>query len=108
MARLPAPGPLPSSQFPRISDKILATICWAPRVIELTETVAVICLLGTCQAVDIRGPETAHRRTQEVHAAVRALVAPTLADRRQDRDTTALLQELREDHLPLGPLGEPS
>ena len=80
----------------------------ALRVIELTETVAVICLLGTCQAVDIRGPETAHRRTQEVHAAVRALVATTLADRRQDRDITALLHRLREDQLPLGPLGEPS
>jgi histidine ammonia-lyase len=80
----------------------------ALRVIELAETVAVICLLGVCQAADIRGLETAHPRTQEVHRAVRAHVAPTLADRRQDRDITALLDELRADRLPLGPLGEPS
>ncbi|MBI5544137.1 MAG: aromatic amino acid lyase [Deltaproteobacteria bacterium] len=79
----------------------------ALRVLELTETVAVIGLLATCQAADIRGVDTMRRRTREVHAAVRERVSVNRADRRQDVDIHAILAALREDRLPLGALEEP-
>lgn len=106
---------MPASVFSRSTechnqDKVsMGTIAArdALRVLELTETVAVIGLLATCQAVDIRGIERLRKRTREVHAAVRALVPVNLADRRQDGDIRRLLGALHEDRLPLGPLEEP-
>jgi histidine ammonia-lyase len=79
----------------------------ALRVLELTETVGVIALLAVCQAAEIRGVDTMHRRTREVLAAVRQKVPTLLADRRQEADIQTLLDDLRADRLPLGPLDEP-
>jgi histidine ammonia-lyase len=106
---------MPASVFSRSTechnqDKVsMGTIAArdALRVLELTETVAVIALLAACQAADIRGPQTTRRRTQEVLDAVRAFVPVNLADRRQDRDIAAILEKLRADELPLGALEEP-
>ncbi len=106
---------MPASVFSRSTenhnqDKVsMGTIAArdAMRVVELTETVALIGLLATCQAVDLRGPEQVRRRSREVHGEVRKLVAVNSADRRMDRDLQAMLGALRSDRLPLGPLAEP-
>jgi histidine ammonia-lyase len=72
------------------------------RVLELTETVAVIELLALCQAVDLRGPARAARGSRRLHGAVRALVPRNDADRRQDVDIARLLEAHRARALPSG------
>jgi len=72
------------------------------RVLELTETVAIVELLALCQAVDLRGPENCKRRSRQIHAAVRALAPRIDADRRQDVDITAVLALFRRGELPVG------
>jgi histidine ammonia-lyase len=72
------------------------------RVLELSETVAIIELLALCQAVDLRGPETCKRRSRALHAAVRALVPRNDGDRRQDVDIAAVLAVYRRGELPIG------
>jgi histidine ammonia-lyase len=72
------------------------------RVLDLTETVAVIELLALCQAVDIRGVGECRLRSRELHAGVRALVATNDADRRQDGDIELLLARYRAGELPVG------
>ncbi|MBK8262236.1 MAG: aromatic amino acid lyase [Nannocystis sp.] len=73
------------------------------RILELTETVAIIGLLVMCQAVDLRRGDNIHQRARELHAAVRARdIAKVDADRRQDLDIAALLEHYRADALPIG------
>ena len=72
------------------------------RVLELTETVAVIELLALCQAVDLRGPETCAEGSRRLHAGVRRLVARNDADRRQDVDIATILERHRAGALPVG------
>ena len=72
------------------------------RVLELTETVAIVELLALCQAVDLRGPEGCKRRSRSLHAAVRALAARNDGDRRQDVDIAAVLSSYRRGELPFG------
>jgi histidine ammonia-lyase len=73
------------------------------RVAELSETVAVICLLASCQAVDLRleaggcVPDGVAR----LHQVVRRHVPMLREDRRQDGDIAELLALLRADRLPL-------
>jgi histidine ammonia-lyase len=76
------------------------------RVLELTETVAVVHLLALCQAVDLRGPESCKRRSRALHAAVRALAARIDSDRRQDLDIAAVLAFYRRGELPVGSAGQ--
>jgi histidine ammonia-lyase len=77
----------------------------ALRVLELSERVAAIVLLATCQAVDIRGPGECRARTRAVHAEVRDRVAVNTADRRHDADIEAAVELLRGRGAPS--LGEP-
>jgi histidine ammonia-lyase len=77
------------------------------RIVELTETVAVIGLLAMCQAVDLRAGENIHRRARALHAAVRARVPMVDADRRQDGDIAEVLAMLRADALPVGEASVP-
>ena len=72
------------------------------RIVELTETVAVIGLLAMCQAVDLRGGHNVHRRARALHAAVRARVPMVDADRRQDLDIAEVLALHRSGALPAG------
>ncbi len=72
------------------------------RIIELSETVAIIGLLACCQAVDIRRGERCHRRTVALHRAVRTHVEVNLGDRRMDRDIATALAVYREGGLPIG------
>jgi histidine ammonia-lyase len=77
------------------------------RVLELSETVAIIELLALCQAVDLRGPETCKRRSRALHAAVRALAPRNDGDRRQDVDIAAVLAVYRRGELPIGSVDPP-
>ena len=72
------------------------------RVLELTETVAIVELLALCQAVDLRGPDSCKRRSRALHGAVRALAARNDGDRRQDVDIAAVLALFRRGELPFG------
>jgi histidine ammonia-lyase len=72
------------------------------RILELTETVAVVELLALCQAVDLRGVANCKRRSRELHAAVRALAPRNDGDRRMDVDVTAVLAVYRRGDLPIG------
>lgn len=74
------------------------------RVLELTETVAVIALLAALQAVDLRGVESCGSRARALHAAVRQAVPMVREDRRQDRDIERVLGMLRAGELPIGAL----
>ena len=69
------------------------------RVIELTETVAVIHLMGVCQALDLRGEEIPPQ-LRVTHDAVRKHVERTAADRAMDADIERLLTVYREGALP--------
>jgi len=72
------------------------------RILELTETVAVIGLLAACQAVDLRGDEPLSQPIRSLHAAVRE-IAPMLShDRRQDLDIERVLAAYRAGSLPIG------
>jgi histidine ammonia-lyase len=80
------------------------------RIVELTETAAVIALLTMAQGVDLRGGVHWPRfgvRSRALHAAVRARVAMVDADRRMDHDIAAVLAMLRADELPLGAIDWP-
>jgi histidine ammonia-lyase len=72
------------------------------RVLELTETVAAICTLALCQAVDLRDGAGCHARARAMHAAVRRQVPFNDGDRRQDGDIAAVLTLLRAGELPIG------
>ncbi len=61
------------------------------RVLELTERVAAISLLATCQAVDLRGVDEASPRSLEIHARVRREIPMLEVDRRQDLDIEQVL-----------------
>jgi len=72
------------------------------RVLELTETVAIVELLALCQAVDLRGVESCKRRSRELHAAIRTLAPRNDGDRRMDVDIDAVLASFRRGDLPVG------
>jgi histidine ammonia-lyase len=100
---------MPASAFSRSTechnqDKVsMGTIAARDclRILELTETVAVVTLLGLCQAADLR-PERCHRRTRALRDAVRRHVPMNLADRRMDHDIAIVLERYRADELPIG------
>jgi histidine ammonia-lyase len=101
---------MPASAFSRSTenhnqDKVsLGTIAARDclRIIELTETVAVVHLLGLCQAVELRGRDAMGPRSAALHAAVREVAAKNECDRPMDRDIVALLERYRERRLPMG------
>ena len=106
---------MPASVFSRSTeshnqDKVsMGTIAArdALRVIELTETVLAVVQLAMCQAVDLRSREGCHRRSRELHNAIRRIVAVNDADRRQDLDIQRLLQLYRSGDLPIGAIDFP-
>ncbi len=69
------------------------------RVLELGETIAAICLLAACQAMDLDADRVESARARDVHRAVRAVVPPLLADRRQDHDIARVLELQRSGAL---------
>ena len=79
----------------------------ALRVLELSERVVAIVLLATCQAADLRGPDSCQPRTREVLASVRRVVPMNTADRRQDVDIDAIVRRIRAGDLQLGAPEEP-
>jgi histidine ammonia-lyase len=103
-------GTMPAAAFSRSTeghnqDKVsMGTIAArdAVRVLDLSETVAVIHLLALCQAVDLRRREGCHVRALALHEAVRAHVPMNTGDRRQDVDITRVLELYRAADLPLG------
>jgi len=72
------------------------------RIVELSETVAVIVLLAACQALDLRAGGSELRAPLALRDAVRKVAAMVVEDRRQDRDIERVLAMLREGALPLG------
>jgi histidine ammonia-lyase len=80
----------------------------ALRIIELTETVLAIVQLAVCQAVDLRPAEERHRRSRELHLAIRAAVPMNDADRRQDVDIYRILELHRAGRLPIGQIDFPA
>jgi len=104
---------MPAASFSRSTeshnqDKVsMGTIAArdAIRVLELAETVAAIGLLAACQGVDLRGdvPPCGVRALRD---AVRAVVPPLDADRRQDDDIARVLALHRTGELPCGVPGE--
>jgi len=101
---------MPASAFSRSTenhnqDKVsLGTIAARDclRIIELTETVAVVHLLALCQAVELRGPHAMGPRSIALHAAVREVAEQNHCDRPMDRDIVAVLERYRERRLPIG------
>jgi histidine ammonia-lyase/phenylalanine ammonia-lyase len=73
----------------------------ARRVLDLSETVAVIHLLALAQAMDLRGLERFGAPLLALHAAVRERVPMNREDRRMDHDIEHMLGALRADELPL-------
>ncbi len=71
------------------------------RILELTESVAAIGLLATCQAVDLRGAASCSRASVTLRDAVRARVPMLEADRRQDVDIEQVLELHRQSLLPV-------
>jgi histidine ammonia-lyase len=106
---------MPASVFSRSTeshnqDKVsMGTISArdALRILELSETVAVIHLLALCQAVDLRGPGRCHPRSRALRDAVRADVPLNDADRRMDGDIERVLARYRAGELPLGEVDYP-
>jgi histidine ammonia-lyase len=100
---------MPASAFSRSTeshnqDKVsMGTIAARDcrRILELSETVAVIGLLAACQALDLRGRDSGSRRMQALYDAIRKDVPMVTADRRQDRDIERVLTLYREGALPL-------
>jgi histidine ammonia-lyase len=100
---------MPASAFSRSTeshnqDKVsMGTIAARDcrRILELSETVAVIVLLAACQALDLRGGDAGSRRVQALRDAVRKEVPMVTADRRQDRDIERVLTLYKEGALPL-------
>ncbi len=74
----------------------------ALRILDLTETVAVVHLLGAVQAVDLRGAENVGEGSRAVWEAVRAHVPKNEEDRRMDRDIQVVLDLHRTERLPVG------
>lgn len=74
------------------------------RVVELAETVASIGLLAVCQALDLRDGGHRLEPLLALRDAVRKSVPTLEHDRRQDRDIERVLELLRGDNLPLGPV----
>lgn len=72
------------------------------RVLDLTETVAVIHLLALCAATELRGVATAGPRALALLAAVRESVPPNTGDRAMDADIASLLHRYRAGLLPIG------
>ncbi len=101
---------MPASAFSRSTenhnqDKVsMGTIAARDclRIVELTETVAVIHLLALCQAVDLRKQANCHERSLQLHGAVRSQVPAHREDRRMDGDIALVLQRYRNDELPIG------
>jgi histidine ammonia-lyase len=101
---------MPASVFSRSTenhnqDKVsMGTIAArdAVRVLDMVETVAAIHTLALAQAVDLREGAGCHRRSQALHAQVRALVPQNLADRRMDGDIAAILELHRSGRLDSG------
>ena len=101
---------MPASVFSRSTeshnqDKVsMGTIASrdALRVIELTETVLAIIQLAVCQAVDLRNSEGCHRRSRDLHRAIRQSVPVNNEDRRQDLDIEKVLDLYRTGKLPIG------
>ena len=77
------------------------------RIIELTETAAVIAALCLCQAFDLRAGAGCHARAQLMHAAVRTRVPRVDADRRMDHDIATVLAMYRAGELPIGEVDFP-
>ena len=101
---------MPASAFSRSTenhnqDKVsMGTIAARDclRVLELSETVAVIHLLALCQAADLRGHARSHARTRALHAAVRRVAARHSEDRAMDGEVKALLALYHAGELPFG------
>ena len=72
------------------------------RVLELSETVAIIHLMALCQALDLRGSPARHARSRTLHAAVRETCAKHTEDRAMDREIVNLLERYHRGELPLG------
>jgi len=77
------------------------------RILELTETIAAISLLASCQAYDLRCREAGAAsgeltRSAAVHKAVRKNVEMLIGDRRQDLDIAKILKLIRSKELPIG------
>jgi histidine ammonia-lyase len=72
------------------------------RVLELSETVAIIHLMALCQALELRGLPARHARSRALHAAVRETVAAHTVDRAMDGEIATLLERYRRDELPIG------
>jgi histidine ammonia-lyase len=105
---------MPASSFSRSTeshnqDKVsMGTIAARDclRILELSEQIAAILLLGICQAGDIRARGSGAVAFPDLHAAVRSLVPFNDADRRQDHDLSALLASYRAGALPVGSAGQ--
>ena len=74
------------------------------RIVELTETVSAIALLASAQAVDLRGDDVVSQRARTLRDRLRKSVEPNLEDRRQDLDIACVVDLLRRNELPIGPL----
>jgi histidine ammonia-lyase len=70
------------------------------RILELTESVAAIGLLATCQAVDLRGATGCSQTSVTLRDVVRARVPMLEVDRRQDVDIEEVLDLHRQGLLP--------
>jgi histidine ammonia-lyase len=77
------------------------------RVLELSETVAVIVLLADCQAVDLRGAGSFGSHTRALYEFIRRDVPMVELDRRQDLDIAQVLARHRAGALPGIGRGEP-
>jgi histidine ammonia-lyase len=72
------------------------------RILELSETVAMIHLLALCQAADLRKLECSHARSRALHAAVRRSIPRVDQDRAMDGDIAGVLALYRRGELPIG------
>lgn len=101
---------MPASAFSRSTenhnqDKVsMGTIAARDclRVLELSETVAIIHLLALCQAADLLGLARTHDRGRALHAAVRRVADTLREDRAMDCDIQAVLTLYRDEELPIG------
>ena len=101
---------MPASAFSRSTeshnqDKVsMGTIAARDclQVVGLTETVAAICVLALCQAVDLRRDENCHARARAMRDAVRRRVRFNDRDRRQDVDIAEVLKMMQNCELPMG------
>lgn len=100
---------MPASAFSRSTelhnqDKVpMATMASRDllRVLELTEHVAAMALLASCQAYELRG-DARSPRADAIFRAVRGVVPKLVEDRRMDLDIKAVLRLLETGALPVG------